>query len=272
MLSEKGIETAYLDAEVLLRYALGCSREELFIRYNDAIDEEKVKFYLEIIERRKKREPVAYIIGKKEFFSREFCVSHKVMIPRPETETVVEKAMEIIASNNLKRIIDIGTGSGIIAITISLNFPELEIYATDISEDALEVARRNAILHGVDSRIKFIRSDLFRQIDPEMKFDLVVSNPPYIPTSEISFLPEEIRNYEPKIAFDGGHDGLEIIRRIARDAHSYLEDGGFLILEIGDGQASSVLEILKGCNYIDSMIFKDLSGKQRCLVIRKADG
>ncbi len=272
MLSEEGIDTAYLDAEILMRHALGCRREELFLLSNEMLDQDKIDYFMKLIERRKKREPVAYITGKKEFFSREFIVSHEVMIPRPETETLVERVMDIIRLNNIKNMLDIGTGSGIIAITLSLNFPELQICATDISDDALNVARKNAIMHGVESRIEFVKSDLFDGLDPGKKFDLIVSNPPYIPSCDIPFLEPEIRDYEPRVAIDGGLDGLDVIRRIARDSHYYMQKEGFLVMEIGEGQGASVLEILKGSNYSDCMIFKDLSGKERCIVSRKADG
>lgn len=272
MLSEKGIGTAYLDAEILMGHVLGCGREDVFVRYNEMLDQARIDCFMELIERRRKREPVAYITGRKEFFSREFIVSHKVMIPRPETETVVERVMDIIALNNIKNMLDLGTGSGIIAITVSLNFPELQICATDISDDALNVARKNAMLHGVQSRIEFVKSDLFSGLYPGEKFDLIVTNPPYIPSGIIPLLDPEVRDYEPRVAIDGGPDGLDVIRRIARDSPRYLEKGGFLVMEIGEGQGPSVLEILKGSNYIDCMIFKDLSGIERCIVSRKADG
>lgn len=272
MLSEEGIDTAYLDAEILMRHALGCKREELFLLSNEILDQEKIDYFMNLIERRKKREPVAYITEKKEFFSREFIVSQEVMIPRPETETLVERVIDIIRLNNIKNMLDIGTGSGIIAITLSLNFPELKICATDISDDALNVARKNAIMHGVESRIEFVKSDLFDGLDPEKKFDLIVSNPPYIPSRDIPLLDPEIRDYEPRVAIDGGLDGLDVIRRIARDSHNYMQKGGFLVMEVGEGQGPSVLEILRGSNYSDCMIFKDLSGKERCIVSRKADG
>ncbi len=272
MLAEEGIDTAYLDAEILMRHALGCRREGLFLLLNEMLDRDRTDYFMKFIERRKKREPVAYITGKKEFFSREFLVSQKVMIPRPETETLVERVMDIIALNNIKNMLDIGTGSGVIAITLSLYFPELKICATDISDDALSVARKNAILHGVESRIEFVKSDLFDGLDPGEKFDLIVSNPPYIPSRDIPLLGPEVRDYEPRIAIDGGLDGLDVIRRIARDSHHYIQKGGFLVMEIGEGQEPSVLEILKGCNYIDCMIFKDLSGSERYIVSRKADG
>ncbi|OGQ06395.1 MAG: protein-(glutamine-N5) methyltransferase, release factor-specific [Deltaproteobacteria bacterium RIFCSPLOWO2_01_44_7] len=234
-LYDVGCETPRLDAEVLLAYVLGCERHEIYTattRY--LVPGGKLEVFKSYIERRLKREPVAYIVGYKEFWSIKIKVTPAVLIPRPETEEVVEKALKILdqglwIKDHGPEILDLCTGSGCIAAALAKEIPNAKIVVTDISEDALEVARQN--LAFANGRIQFIKSDLFENVKGQ--FDLIVSNPPYIPTQAIQKLEPEITQFEPKLALDGGSDGLDFVRRIRQDAPKFLKTGGQLILENG---------------------------------------
>jgi release factor glutamine methyltransferase len=217
-----------------------------------------------LIARRIKGEPVSYIIGKKEFWSLTFKVTQAVMIPRPETETLVEETLKIFSPHSSHSIVEIGTGSGAISIALATELPQASIIAIDISCKALTVAKENAFSHGVRS-IRFIKGNLFEPLEGENKiFDLIISNPPYIPTDAIPHLPSGIRDYEPAVAFDGGPDGLELYRKIIREAHHHLQPVGYLLLEVGKGQYQEVSEIISETQKFSfPEIIKDLSGIER---------
>lgn len=228
-LQQAGCETPKLDAEVLLAYTFGCERYELYTTINRcqalAGSHELFQNY---IERRKKREPVAYIIGFKEFWSIRMKVTPDVLIPRPETEALVERVLQIL-KNKHATILDLGTGSGCIAAALATELPMAQFVVTDISKKVLEVAKKN--LKFALNRVAFIQSDLFESVTG--KFDLIVSNPPYIPSQELEELEPEVNLFEPRSALDGGRDGLDFIRRIRHDAPNFLKPEGLLILENG---------------------------------------
>lgn len=259
----RGIETARLDAELLLARALECSRLDLYLNYFEPVAPFHLRIYRELVRRRARREPVAYIIGEKEFMGLKFKVDRRVMIPRPETEILVEAALKRVGPEG--RALDLGTGSGAIAVALAKRLPGWDIWATDISREAVEVARLNAEAHGVD--VKFAVGDLFGPIDG-LKFDLIVSNPPYIPSSEIPSLQPEL-SYEPRIALDGGEDGLEVLRRIVSEAWGHLSPGGLLCLEVGFDQARKVVELLEREGmYEGPEVIKDYSRIDRVVVAR----
>ena len=240
ILEKAGVETPQLDAEVLLAHALGCERHELYTattRY--LVPGGKEKVFEGYVERRCRREPVAYIRGFKEFWSINIKVTPAVLIPRPETEAVVEKAVELMdhglwtMDRGPKTILDLCTGSGCIAAALATELPGAQITVADISEEALKIARQN--LKFAKGRVTFLQSNLFEKIPlPSTgKFDLIVSNPPYIPTAQCNDLMPEVSKFEPRIALDGGRDGLDFVRKIRQDAHNFLKPNGWLVIENG---------------------------------------
>ena len=265
LLAAAGIDNARLDAEVLLAHACGTSRAALIAGAANANTDTTERFRV-MIERRASREPLAYIIGRKEFFSLDFEVTPSVLIPRPETETLVEAALRFLATRPEPRILDIGTGSGAIAIAIAANAPEVRIKATDISKEALEVARRNAIRHRCEDRIEFIAADLFP--DGHSHFDLIVSNPPYVAEADLDILEPEIRLHEPRQALTAGDDGLDFYRRIATDCRSRLNSDGAVMVEIGAGQASAVEALFQRAGFSNIDAVRDLAGIDRVIRAR----
>lgn len=252
-LHRAGIESAVLDAEVLLRYILGLSREEFYRDLTVLWPQEIQPDWEKILNRRAQGTPVAYLIGEKEFFGLSLKVTSAVLVPRPETEILVERVLELFQKKVLPpnaRILDIGTGSGAIAIALAKNLPLVQITATDISVQALQVARKNAIYHKVQQRIQFCVGDLWPwpKYDQKPRFDLagfhlIVSNPPYIPSKEMEQLAPEV-HHEPILALDGGPDGLAIYRRLASGLKEYLLPDGWVLLEVGADQADSVSRLL----------------------------
>lgn len=259
ILRHAGIEDARLDAEVMLAEACGVSRAEVLARRaapNDALER-----FRAMVSRRAAREPIAYIIGHKEFFSLDFEVTPAVLIPRPETETLVEAALEFVATHRTASVLDIGTGSGAIAVAIAVNAPYVRVIATDISDAALQLARRNAMRHRCADRINFVQADLFPSATP--KFDLIVSNPPYIPSASIAALDPEIARHEPRGALNGGPDGLAFYRRIAAGARQHLVDDGVVMVEVGAGQAGEVAGLFRRAQFGKIDTVRDLAGIDR---------
>lgn len=271
---KKGIDSPRSEAEVLLAYTLGLRRIDLYLRYDQPLNPDELSRFREVVRRRSNREPSQYITGRKEFWSLEFEVNPSVLIPRPETELLVEKAIECILDRGYKRVVEIGTGSGVIAVTIAKELPILNsIVATDISFEAIAVARRNAIRHGVADRINFVVSDLFLAFRTEPLFDLILSNPPYVSQEDYEKLAPEIRNHEPSIALlGGGLDGTAKIRSILSDGWKRLRCGGMMLIEMGYNQASVLVqffkEIAKNCSYRINVL-KDYSGLDRILCVEK---
>jgi release factor glutamine methyltransferase len=223
------------------------------------------------VERRIAREPVAYIIGHKEFFSLDFEVNPAVLIPRPETETLVATSLELLRrcdGPHHLRALEIGAGSGAIVVTIAVNEPHARLVATDISAGALAVARRNAVRHGVAGRIRFELADLWPRCAYAQLFDLVISNPPYIPSAAVLGLAPEITKHEPRAALDGGPDGLDFYRRIAANVRSHVVAGGSLLVEIGVEQADEVIAIFQTHGADEISTVKDLGGQSRVILTR----
>jgi release factor glutamine methyltransferase len=236
-LAEKGIESPHLDARVLLAKVLDCKPIDLYgLRYGDPATDEIRNQYRELIRRRLEGCPAAYLIGRKEFFSLALDVSPAVLIPRPDSEMVVVECLALARKFPAPRILDIGTGSGNLAIALATNLPAAEVVAVDLSEAALEQARANAVKHQVADRIQFVHGDLFAPVCNNKLFSFIVSNPPYIPQGDIASLPVGVRNYEPHLALDGGPDGFAVFDRLIAEAPNYLVEGGYLILEIGSPQ------------------------------------
>lgn len=260
MLRHAGIETARIDAEVLLAEACNESRAWLVTR-TAAPNEEQMARFREMLSRRARREPVAHIIGRREFYSLDFEVNPDVLIPRPETEILVDEALKFLSGRPSGRVLDIGAGSGAISIAIAAHAPLVSMVATDISADALAVARRNAGRLGCGGRIEFIAVDLFPE--SAAPFDLIVSNPPYIPDSAIDALDPEVWFYEPRHALDGGEDGLAFYRRIAAGARAYLAAGGAVMVEIGAGQAPEVEGLFRSAGFCTIDTVRDLAGIER---------
>lgn len=275
VLDRWGIPDPRLEAEVLLAHVLKTDRTKLYLNRQLLINPEQLKAYHKCIYHRIKGMPTAYITGHKEFFSMDFKVSRSVLIPRPETEILVEtceklikKKIPCLAEGEPVNLVDLGTGSGIIAISIAKLIKNCKVYAVDKSDYALKTARENAEQLGVSERIVFIKGDLFKALDPmnlEGKVSGVISNPPYIPTGEIDCLQREVKLYEPRIALDGGKDGLEFYRRIIPGSLRFLNSGGFIALEVGYNQASDVKQMLIENGYTDISVVPDYSGIERVI-------
>jgi release factor glutamine methyltransferase len=271
-LSADGLDSARLDAELLLAYALGMSREQLVSAQDMPLESRQLADYEFLLQRRLAREPIAYILGLQEFWSLDFQVSEDVLIPRPETECLVETVLARLgagASAKSLRIVDLGTGSGAIAIALATELPAARLVATDISPAALAIAQRNALTHRVAQRIELRSGDLFDALSDHNseRFDVVVSNPPYIEAAVIPTLAPDVRDWEPRCALDGGADGLDFYRRIAEQAAEFLAPGGLLVLEIGAGMGrlASALFANRGC-YRDVAVHQDYAGRDRVVI------
>jgi len=276
-LSRVGVESDRLDAELLLGKALGCPREKLYLNYEMALGTPVKDLYDSLLERRALREPLCYLIGSREFWSLDFYVTSEVLVPRPETELLIEVTLGLVRELDSPRaikILDLGTGSGAIAVSLAKELGEAEIWATDLSWGALEVARRNALRHGVEGKICFLHGNAFAPVKGQRDFfDLLVSNPPYVRQSEIEKLPPEVRDWEPKLALDGGVDGLDFYRRIVKEAHHYLADGGFLAVEIGADMGREVCGLIADVGYYSAAsVWQDYAGKDRVVAARKLPG
>ena len=268
ILKQFNIEDGTLKAKILLADLLDKSKEYLMIHSDDEIDEKINKIFIERIERLKNNEPIQYIINKQEFMGFEFFVDKNVLIPQPDTENLVEEV--ILISEKIKkdnkdelRILDMCTGSGAIAISLSKLIKKSLVYASDISKKALKIADENSNRN--KANVLFFESDLFEKISELYKFDVIVSNPPYIETETIKILSEEVKN-EPMLALDGGEDGLDFYRKITKDAKRYLNKDGYLAFEIGYNQRMAVENILKENGYKNIYSRKDLGGNDRIVV------
>lgn len=234
------IATPRLDAELLVAQALGIDRVGLYLDLNRPLVDDERAAIRELVSRRRDREPVAYILGYRDFYGRRFSVSSSVLIPRPETETLVEHALACIPEDAPFRVIDVGTGSGAIALTLAAERPLATVTGTDVSEDALAVAARNAEQLGLGDRVRFERVNL---VNESSEYDLVVSNPPYVTRAEIAKLEPEVRDHEPTLALEGGEDGLDVVRALLSAAAGVTHAGAQMLVEVGPGQAASALTL-----------------------------
>jgi len=273
---DHGIQNPRLNAELLLSRSLNLSREGLYVHLHDPIGKEEKKALEEMINRRLSGEPLQYILGHQEFWSIDLQVDPRVLIPRADTEFLVEQALSIlseISSEKPPTVLEIGTGSGAIAIALAREVRNVFLVATDISREALRLARQNAKENGVLERIAFIHGDLFSPFCPfeeKEPFDLILSNPPYIVRSEIGNLAREVKDFEPMIALDGGEDGFDFLRKIISRSPEYLRKGGCLLIEVGQGQAREVSEMLEKTGRFSPIErIQDLSGIERVVKAEK---
>jgi len=269
-LAAAGIESSHLDAQLLMAEAAGITREAVITGSID-LSPSILKKFDAMVARREKRDPVAYIVGHKEFYSLDFEVNRFVLIPRPETEFVVDAALECIGGKDNSRVLDIGTGSGAIAIAIAVNAPSAQITAVDISADALALASRNARRHRVEDRVTFRRADCFEVLDGGSvleTFELIASNPPYLDDAEIAALDLDVRGYEPRVALSAGAIGVDILRRIATDAPQHLAGYGELMVEVGPGQATAIAKLVEEAGLGVVAVINDFAGHPRVVRAR----
>ena len=251
-LGDKKIESPRLCAEVLLSHQLRKTRVELYLSFDQPLRDSEVAQYRALVKRRLNREPLQYITGRQEFWSLEFMVNPSVLVPRPDTEILVEEALRLKQANQLPeanadqtRILDLGTGSGAIAVSLAKEIEGAAFWATDISAEALAVARENAERHAVSGKITFCQGDLYQALEqPAPVFDMIISNPPYIASDAFDTLPEEVRAYEPRIALDGHEKGMYFIERIIAQGVNYLKPGGWLLIEMDPGQTDQALDLI----------------------------
>jgi release factor glutamine methyltransferase len=267
-----------IEAEIILAHVLQVQRIDLYLQYDQPLSSNELSQFKKLIKRRINKEPVAYIVGSKEFWSMDFMVTKDVLIPRPETEFLVEAAINLLprnsASNGIlipKRILDLGTGSGAVVLALASMRPEHFFFASDRKTAAVKLAKQNAKHHGVNSSVGFICADWFEAFKDRWSiFDMIVSNPPYIPSRVIGKLQPEIVKYEPISAIDGGEDGLSCLKHIINNAHFYLQQKGHLLLEIGHDQKNDVQKIVDQCAKYENVVYtKDYSGYDRIVQMRK---
>ena len=265
-----GVDSPRLSAELLAARALGCSRLSLVLERSRTLTDDEYAAVDALVARRETGEPVAYILGSREFYGLDFAVSPAVLIPRPETEHIVEAVEARYDKDFPLHFVDLGTGSGILAVTLATLFPAARGVAVDISADALDVARDNARAHGVADRLRFVRADFTRET-VEGRFDLVVSNPPYVTEAEFADASREVTGFEPTGALVSGRDGLDHIRAMLPGVASMLEPGGWFFMEIGCGQGQSVIDIVTDkCQQFEEVaVQKDLAGLDRIVSARK---
>ena len=282
-LSRVGVADANWQAELLLRHVTKLSRAGLLSHPDREMGEQVAECYGAVIRERALGLPLQYIVGHTEFFGREFRVTPAVLIPRPDTETLVEEALRVFGDGRItfrtgdcvsgtaeNVLLDLCTGSGCIGLTLAAEVPELLVYLTDISEAALAVAADNAVRLGVSDRVRFRQGDLFGAVEG-MRFGLITANPPYIPSAEIPTLASDVQR-EPRIALDGGEDGLAYYRRIASDAPGFLAPGGWLLLEVGCTQAGAVASLLEATHFTEVFVRQDLAGRDRVVAGRTHQG
>jgi len=264
---KKGVEQPRLSIEHLLADSLGKKRIELYLEFDRSLSALELGPLREKVRRRAEGEPLQHLLGHWDFYGRTFKTDKRALIPRPETELLVETLLKEVANcgEPASRLVDVGTGSGVLAITLALERPELEVFALDLSEDALALARENAERLGVLDRVAFHRSDLLEGI--EGPFHWIVANLPYIPTSDLNGLQREVK-FDPGLALDGGKDGLTIIKRLIESVPGKIASNGMIALEIGQGQSQRVLGFLADHNYRDISIKKDYQGVERLLIAR----
>jgi len=258
-----GVDAPRLTAEILLAHALSCDRVRLYLDFDKPLGAPELAAFRELVRRRAEGEPTAWLTGRREFLGRNFRVTPDVLVPRPETELVVEAALAVLPAEGAA--LDLCTGSGCIAVSLALGAPGARVVATDISPAALPVARENAAALG--AKVEFREGDLFGPIPATERFDLIVSNPPYVPSGEIAGLSREVRK-EPRMALDGGRDGLELLRRIVSCAPSRLRPEGLLFLEMHETHAGPLPDLCRAAGFASARVERDLAGLPRWVVAR----
>ena len=267
ILKLNNIKSNNLDSEILLSSTLKLDRSQLLLNLDKRIENQEKKIFFNFIERRRKNEPIAYITGYKEFWKNKFKVNKNVLIPRPDTETIIEQVLNELDINSSKKILDIGTGSGCIIISILDERKKCFGVGIDISKNAVKLAKYNAKIQHIDNRIKFLNSDIDNFCGD--KYDLIISNPPYIKHHEINGLEKDIKNHEPRVSLDGGIDGYNKIRLIIKKSSTLIKKKGKLFLELGINQTRETLKILNLNGFYKTKVIKDLASKNRCIVSTK---
>jgi release factor glutamine methyltransferase len=268
-LAQKGVESPRLQIELLLAHVLRLPRLQLYLDYQRKLTEAELNSVRDLVRRRGRREPLQYIIGSTSFCGLEVTVNPAVLVPRPETELLAERAVEFLnerVAEGPPVALDLGTGSGCIAIALAVKSTRARVYACDVSAEALEVARQNAAHHEVADRIEFLKGEGFAAVASSLRFDLIVSNPPYIPSAEVAGLQPEVRDYEPLVALDGGPDGLTFFRRLAVESLPHLKPDSRIMLELGYGQDAAVRRIFAEQKWIVEMVEPDYTGQPRILM------
>jgi len=277
-LKEKEIDSPRLTAEILLSHQLKTDRVNLYLNFDQPLTENEISGYRSLIKRRLLHEPIQYITGIQEFWSLDFMVDPQVIIPRPESELLVEQAVNRVGTNFTQqnrppRILDLGTGSGVLAISIAKEIPQAQLWATDLSDGALSIARRNAEKHGLSERIKLMCGDLWEPItNLDVTFDMIISNPPYVASEEYDDLAPEVRDHEPRLALDGHEGGMYFIEKILQEGLDYLSPGGWLIMEMSPDQTGKALLLAEQINgYGEKTRIKDYSHVYRVVIAQKVD-
>lgn len=256
------IDSPRLTAELLLAHSLGVERVKLYMELDRPLVSHELAHYRGLVTRRLGGEPTQYVLGYKDFYNRRFTVDSRVLIPRPETELLVAEVLKLLVPQNPSRVLDLCTGSGCIAITLAAQAPQASVWAVDLSPEACAVAKHNAEAHQVDGRVTVMQGDLFAPVPADARFDVIVSNPPYIASTAMPTLQREVRK-EPALALDGGPHGLDVLTRIINDALDRLKPGGTLALEIGDDQGEAASGLLTRAGYHEVRVEKDLARLDR---------
>jgi release factor glutamine methyltransferase len=269
-LARKGVDSPRLQSELLLAHALKLPRMKLYLNFDRVLNAAELDASRELVRRRSLREPLQHITGSTSFCGHEIAVNKHVLIPRPETELLAELGWQFLSTLNPQpsTALDFGTGSGCIAIAIAAKCPAAKVHALDISPDALDIAKQNTAANGVAERIQFIQGDGFGGVLGDTRFDLIVSNPPYIASEEITTLQPEVRDHDPRLALDGGGDGLDFYRRLAAEAAARLKPGGKLMVEFGDGQADAIRKIFEAQKWVVEAVTDDYSHRARILTAK----
>ena len=261
-LKEHGSESPRLEAEVLLAHARGCQRIQLYTQYDQVLTDQQRGVMRELVKRRANKEPVAYLVGHREFFSVDFLVTKDVFIPRPDTETLVMSAIDAAKEWSQPSILDLCAGSGCVAVSLAVNVPKSRVTAVELHPATARVTRQNIDKHKVTERVTLLEGDLFAPVERGARFELIVSNPPYVTSGEIPGLEADVR-HEPHRALDGGVDGLDVIRRIVNQAPGFLVPGGWLMMELAPEQAPTAISLLEDGGFADTATVKDLAGQAR---------
>lgn len=267
---ERGIDSPRATAELLLADVLSLARLDLYLQFDRPLSADELAAFKARLKRRVSGEPVAYIIGMKGFWKSEFAVSPSVLVPRPDTELLLEKTLSLLPEEGKARVLELGTGSGALILSVAMERRKAVCFASDLSSAAALQARTNAVTHDLEGRVSFVVGHWFDPFQGEHpSFDVILSNPPYIPTADIEALQPEIRKYEPKSALDGGRDGLDCLRHIIEEAFHHLKTGGHLLLEMGHDQRESVAGIIHSCGFYEEVCFFDDYGDNNRIVVMK---
>lgn len=270
-LSRKGVDSPRLQVELFLAHVLQVPRLKLYLNFERTLTDAELATLRTMVKRRGEREPLQHIVGSTSFCGFEIAVNRDVLIPRPETELLAERASTLLKAPRSEpaHVLDFGTGSGCLAIVIALQCPDAVVHALDVSSAALSVAQANAARHGLSGRIQFHNGNGLSALPDTLTFDLLVANPPYVPTPEIETLQPEVRDHDPRLALDGGPDGLTFYRSLAADAPPHMHSAGIALLEFGDGQEQSVQEIFRNQSWDLVEVAKDYSARPRILIARR---